>query len=79
MSVTVLFFGLTADLAGCRSVEFDDLTNTSVAGVVNRVVAEYPSFATLKLLFSINQKYTAGNELVRDGDEIAIFTAVSGG
>ena len=79
MSVAVLFFGQTADLVGCRSVEFDGLMNTTVSEVASRVITEYPALATLKLLFSINQKYAKAEQLVVDGDEIAIFTAVSGG
>ena len=31
------------------------------------------------LLFSVNQEYSDGSENVKDGDELAIFTAVSGG
>ena len=43
------------------------------------VQSEYPALKGHKLLFSINQQYANGDEIIRDGDELAIFTAVSGG
>jgi molybdopterin converting factor small subunit len=31
------------------------------------------------LLLAINEEYATGDEIISDGDELAIFTAVSGG
>ena len=80
MTINVLFFGVTADVAGKRSMEISVGDNASTRAVFDQVKAQYPELQDHKLLFAVNQEYlVAGEHLVRDGDEIAIFTAVSGG
>ena len=79
MPIRVLFFGSTATITGKRQIEVE-LANTSKAQqIFDHLIAEYPSMATHRLLFSVNQQYATGEEIIRDGDELAIFTAVSGG
>ena len=43
------------------------------------LIAEHPRLAAHRLLFSVNQQYATGEEIICDGDELAVFTAVSGG
>ena len=79
MNVQVLFFGATANITGRRSHEIE-LPSESVAKTVfDKILIEYPRLATHRLLFSVNQQYATGNEMLSDGDELGIFTAVSGG
>jgi molybdopterin converting factor small subunit len=79
MKVRVLFFGATADAVGKREVEisFDGRINAEEAFYA--IQAEYPQLAKHKLLFARNQEYIKGDEVIEDGDELAFFTAVSGG
>lgn len=78
MTVNVLFFGATADAVGTRSQQID--TEDSIAGdLLERLVKDHPQLARHKLLFSVNQEYRPADTQLMDGDEIAIFTAVSGG
>jgi molybdopterin converting factor small subunit len=79
MKVKILFFGATADAAGTRCVEIDIGENTTSAEVFDRVVADHPRLAGHKLLFAVNEEYSSGREVLDNGDELAIFTAVSGG
>lgn len=79
MAIKVLFFGATAALVGLREIEMDAAAGTAVREVFARVLDKYPELAGRKLLISVNEEYSQGNEILRDGDEIAIFTAVSGG
>ncbi len=79
MNVKVLFFGATAALIGSRRLEFPIDGENSAASVFERVIAKYPELRRHKLLFSINQEYADLETIVREGDELAIFTAVSGG
>ena len=79
IEIDLLFFGATADISGVRSVRRTMASETKVSKMLERLIEEYPKLSTLKLLVSINREYSAGNEIVRDGDELAIFTAVSGG
>ena len=79
MSARVLFFGATANIANKREVSIVVESELTVAGVLMAIVLQIPGLTSYKLHVSLNQQYADGNELVRDGDELAIFTAVSGG
>ena len=39
----------------------------------------FPGLASHKLLYSVNQSYAGGSECLKSNDELAVFTAVSGG
>jgi molybdopterin converting factor small subunit len=79
MSLNVLFFGATADIAGRRELKIDMPADGTARSAFDEVLLMHPGLASHRLLFSINQKYASGSELLRDGDELAVFTAVSGG
>lgn len=79
MYVRVLFFGATADLAGQRSVELDLANSSTVLEALSTITNRHNAFANHKLLFAVNQEYVPINMKLKDGDELAIFTAVSGG
>lgn len=82
MKVKVLFFGATADAVGEREIEFGLGESQKAEQVFGEILDAFPNlkkhFAG-SLLFSLNQEYPKGDETVRDGDELAVFTAVSGG
>ena len=79
MAVQVLFFGATAAIVGTRSIEIDIGSETTAAVVLKDILKRFPAMSSHKLNISINQQYASGNEIIRDGDELAIFTSVSGG
>ena len=79
MLIRVLFFGATADAVGTRQTEVTVNDESSIAEVVDRLSLQYPQLSNRKLLTAVNEEYRAPNVLLRDGDQLAIFTAVSGG
>lgn len=79
MKVQVLFFGATAEAIGEREIEFDLAEQTKASDALGQIVIRFPQLSRHSLLFAVNQEYAAGDEIIRDGDELAIFTAVSGG
>lgn len=79
MKVRVLFFGATAETVGEREIEFDLETRTNAAAAFKQIVFAFPNLQNHALLFAVNQEYANGSEIIDDGDELAIFTAVSGG
>jgi molybdopterin converting factor small subunit len=79
MTVQVLFFGATADIAGRRRVEVDLPGDSKASDVLERLIADHPRLRAHRLHLSVNQEFATGNELLKDGDELAVFTAVSGG
>lgn len=79
MNVRVLFFGQTAEVAGFREVELKFETPPTGNQAFAAVLDKFPRLNDSKLLFAINQEYAKGEEIIADGDELAVFTAVSGG
>ena len=83
MKVKVLFFGATADSVGEREAEvsFDNEMNAETA--LEKIFETFPNLEKnhdkKSLHFSVNQEYSNGSEMIKDGDELAVFTAVSGG
>lgn len=75
----ILFFGATSSAAGLRNVEKGAPRGIDAARLLDQIKEEYPKLSNYKLLISINQNYASGDEVINDGDEIAIFTPVSGG
>ena len=75
----VLFFGQTAEIVGTRELEISLNEATKASDAFAEILEKYPRLKENKLLFAVNQEYSSGDELIKDGDELAIFTAVSGG
>lgn len=79
MEIRVLFFGATADETGERSVDFSVEADRSVQSAFKEIIDKFPGLQRHKLMFAVNQEYVPEDRILREGDELAIFTAVSGG
>jgi sulfur-carrier protein len=79
MKVQILFFGATAEAVGEREIEIELNNETRAEDVFRQVIAKYPQLESHSLLFAVNEEYASGGELIKDGDELAVFTHVSGG
>ena len=79
LKVKVLFFGATADVIGQRFMDVEVPDESVARTAFEQIVNNFPKLKQHKLLFSINQNYAAGDERLKGGDELAVFTAVSGG
>lgn len=79
MSIKVLFFGATAVATGQREIEMSHAVGVPAREIFAQMLNKFPGLASHTLLLSVNQKYSTGSDILSDGDEIAIFTAVSGG
>lgn len=79
MQVKIIFFGATVESAGTREVVFSFTSEEKAGDVISQIVERFPKLNGSRLLYALNQEYATGNEIVKDGDELAVFTAVSGG
>ena len=79
MQVRVLFFGATADDAGTRSMDFAVEDAAKAGDTLDQLLSRFPKLGGHKLRFAVNQEYVAHDRVLSDGDELAVFTAVSGG
>jgi molybdopterin synthase sulfur carrier subunit len=79
IEIEVLLFGATADAAGTRRLKKTVSTEMNASELIASLKNEYPGLTNHKLLLSINQQYASESDVIRSGDEVAFFTAVSGG
>ncbi len=79
MKVKVLFFGATAEIVGKREIEISFDKKTKANEAFDKVLNDFPQMRRHSLLFAVNQVYAKGDEVIKNGYELAIFTAVSGG
>jgi len=79
MKVQILFFGATAQATGEREIEIDLAERAKASDAFEQILKQFPQLKQHSLLFAVNQEYAAGDETIQNGDELAIFTAVSGG
>jgi len=79
MTSKLLFFGAAADAIGARELEVEIHDTSRVNSVVESLARTHPKLLKHKLLFAVNEQYVTENELLKNGDEVAIFTPVSGG
>lgn len=82
MKVQVLFFGATAEATGKREIEFSLEENVNADQAFATILKSFPSLRQNfkdSLLFAVNQEYAGGDKVIKNGDELAVFTAVSGG
>ncbi len=82
MTVQVLFFGATAEATGKRAFEFSLVENVNADEAFGAILKTFPDLRQKfknSLLFAVNQEYCGGDKIIKDGDELAVFTAVSGG
>ncbi len=79
INVSVLFFGATAESVGEKEIKIDLEQEIKSREAFARIIEKFPQLNRHPLLFSVNQEYATGDEIIKKGDELAIFTAVSGG
>ena len=79
MKIDVLFFGLTADLTGSRSIEIEVGKRATASEVLDTIIEQHPALIPHRILIAVNEEYVPLETVIRDGDELAMFTAVSGG
>jgi molybdopterin converting factor subunit 1 len=79
MNVKVRFFGATADAAGSREATLQLQNEAGVADALEEITGRFSALKHHKLLIAVNEEYAANDTRLNDGDELAIFTPVSGG
>jgi molybdopterin synthase catalytic subunit len=81
MVITVRFFATLRDRTGDESVEIELPDETSVEQLLLELATEYPSLdpALASTLVAVNHEFAFPEDMLADGDEVALFPPVSGG
>lgn len=82
MKVRLRFFGLHRQAVGREELDLEIPSGATIAQVLDTLVATYPGLDSLRrqTLVALDQNYAddLAQEL-KEGDELALFSAVSGG
>jgi len=81
MTITVKLFAILRDKAGVGEFRLPLPAATSAAGALEAVVRQYPALSPYarRVTFAVNLTRVAGDEVLKDGDELALLPPVSGG
>ena len=79
IAIDILFFGLFRDIVGLPHVRINVAESCRAEEILSLVKTRFPKIKGHKLLVAVNEEYADADTLLKDGDEVAIFTAVSGG
>lgn len=81
ITVTMLYFAMFREHIGAPSEQLVIPAGTTAGEIFDTVSKRYPALAPMKAstLVMVNEAYADADQLLRDGDEIALIPPVSGG
>ncbi len=81
MELTVRFFALYRERAGCGAAQVQVPESATVADLVEVVRHHYPRLAPpdVKIVVAVNEEYAEPHTTLKAGDEICLIPPVSGG
>ena len=81
MNVRVLYFATLRDLAGTKEEQVGLPDESTVADLKALLTEKHPDLARAQtsMLVSINREFSFEEDMLHDGDEVAVFPPVSGG
>ena len=80
MQIEILFFGITTDIVGKKSILFELNNGNSVAYLREQLTLEFPKLKDYKnYAVAINMEYAQDTSVIKIGDAIALIPPVSGG
>jgi len=80
MQLKILLFGISTDLIGANSLDFELLENSSVKDFKREFQNTYPQLSQIEsYAIAVNENYAADEDILQNNDVIAIIPPVSGG
>lgn len=79
--VRVLYFAQVGDAAGTRSESHELPEGASVADLLSRVSQSHEKIEKMKRIIkaAVNEEMAAPDQVLRDGDTVALFPPITGG
>jgi len=81
MTIKAKFFAIAREKAGTADATLHLPDGSTVAIATAMIARQFPQLAatTTRCAFAVNQEYAAPDRTLKDGDELALIPAVSGG
>jgi molybdopterin synthase sulfur carrier subunit len=77
MDISVLFFGILAEIAGLRRKHYRAVS--SFSDLRHRVADDFPEMENYSFRIAVNNRLTVEEPLLRDGDEVLFLPPFAGG
>lgn len=78
--IRVLFFGPVAERIASREMQFEPVPGMTLHDIIARVGMQYPGALSIVSFIAVNQVQTSDRQqILRDGDEVALMAKYSGG
>ena len=80
MKIQLLFFGITTDLVGEKSLSLGLEDNTSVSELKKILTTQFSALKNIHdFAIAVNEDYAEDALIIKNGDVVAIIPPVSGG
>ena len=80
MKITILFFGVTQDLAGVRQTTLELHSGCTAGGLRSELAKQCIGMdETLAYALAVNEKLSMDDQVLLEGDVAAVLPPVSGG
>ncbi len=80
MKIQVLLFGISADLVGKSSLDFELNRNATVNSFKTALLSEFSKLTQLNsYAIAVNESYASDETILKENDVVAIIPPVSGG
>ena len=80
MEITLLAFGIVKDIFKSHSIKMELPEGATTADLKALLNSKHPELHQLTTyMIAVNNEYSPQNEVIHEGDEIAIIPPVSGG
>jgi len=80
MKIEVLFFGITTDIIGEKSILFEISNGVTVSDFKQKLLETYPKLKKHQgFSIAVNMEHATDSTTINNGDTIALIPPVSGG
>ena len=81
MKIRMEFFSVYREAVGKKEIEITLKKSLTINELIQKLIDDYPMLNKfIKFaIFSLNQEYARGDEILKDGDNVAIFPPIGGG
>ena len=79
MRISVRFFASFRELAGLSQVELEVPYGSTTDNLRQLLLERFPSFQRGPMLMAVNAEFADPEQVLQNGDEVALFPPLSGG
>jgi molybdopterin converting factor small subunit len=80
MKINIIAYGIAKDIIGQRQRELEIPDGSTIYGLKEILMQQYPAFSTLRSLsFAVGEEYRNDDFVLGDGWEVVLIPPVAGG